>query len=169
MPGKPFATRLLALVVAGALAVPAVLAGSVRPARADETVAPDPDLVRRRVMWGAVAFSGTMLVTGFVFWSRYSDKVQRFNELTVPGSTTPDGRCGVHLPNHGPPGCADLLASAERSKLGAQVGWAMAGAAAVTALTLKLLEPAAPPPRPEGWELACAPLLGAGATCSLRF
>jgi hypothetical protein len=41
----------------------------------------------------------------------------------------------------------------------------------VTALTLKLLEPDAPAKHPvvEGWELACAPIPGAGASCIMRF
>jgi hypothetical protein len=51
-----------------------------------------------------------------------------------------------------------------------QVSLAVAGAAAVTPVALKLLEPDAQKrPTVEGWALACAPMPGAGGTCTLRF
>jgi hypothetical protein len=64
-----------------------------------------------------------------------------------------------------------LLAGAERAHTAFQVSLAVAGAAAATAVMLKLLEPDAPrsPPAVEGWAMACAPVPGLGGTCTLRF
>jgi hypothetical protein len=166
--------RVISIILAGALAVPAVLMVSASPARAEEAASPDPDRVRRRLMWGAVALSGASLLGGFYWRFRYQNAVDQFNRLTVAPSdpsTAPDRRCAVGAPNSGGAPCAALLTRSERAHTAYQVSLAVAGAAAATALTLKLLEPDAPKKSPEveGWELACAPILGAGGTCTLRF
>jgi hypothetical protein len=166
--------RVLSIILAGALAIPAVLVVSASPARAEEAASPDPDGVRRRLMWGAVALSGASLLGGFYWHHRESGFIDQFNRHTVSPSdpsVPPDGRCAVNAANHGGARCAALLSSSERAHTAYQVSLVVAGAAAVTALTLKLLEPDAPKKSPEveGWELACAPILGAGGTCTLRF
>jgi hypothetical protein len=166
--------RVLSIILAGALAIPAVLMVSASPAWADEAASPDPDRVRRRLMWGAVALSGASLL-GSIYWrSRYNNAVDQFNRLTVDPSdpsAAPDRRCGVSAPSSGGAPCAALLTRSERAQTAFKVSLVLAGAAAATALTLKLLEPDSPKKSPEveGWELACAPILGAGGTCTLRF
>jgi hypothetical protein len=166
--------RVLSIILAGALVIPAALMVSPSPARAEEAASPDPDRVRRRLMWGAVALSGASLLGGFYWHHREAGFIDQFNRHTVSPSdpsVPPDGRCAVNAPNHGGARCAALLSSSERAHTAYQVSLVVAGAAAVTALTLKLLEPDAPKKSPavEGWELACAPILGAGGTCTLRF
>jgi hypothetical protein len=165
--------RLSSLVLVGALAVPAVMLLPVPLAHADQA-APDPDRVRRRLMWGAVALSGIGLFGSLYAHSRYQRDIDMFNRFQGPAGDptgTPDGRCAVNAPNRGAPPCAEILSGAERAHTAFQISLAVAGAAAVTALTLKLLEPDAPKRHPaaERWALACAPMPGAGGTCTLRF
>jgi hypothetical protein len=121
-----------------------------------------------------VALSGASLLGSFYWYSRHSNAVDQFNRHIIAPSdpaTAPDRRCAVGTPSSGGAPCAALLSRSERAKTAFNVSLALAGAAAATALTLKLLEPDAPKKSPEveGWELACAPILGAGGTCTLRF
>jgi hypothetical protein len=126
-------------------------------------------------MWGAVALSGAGLLGGLYAFSRYQRGIDEFNRYQVAGDQMPgqlpDGRCGVMAPSHGGSACAALLDDANRAHTAFQVSLAVAGAAATTALFLKLLEPDAPrrPAAPEGWALTCAPIPGSGGTCTLRF
>jgi hypothetical protein len=164
--------RLFSLVLAGALALPAVMLVSVPVAHAEQA-APDPDRIRRRVMWAAVALSAGSLLGSLYAHSRYQRDIDMFNRYQAPSGNPlgmSDGRCAVNAPNRGGPPCAALLSGAEGAHTVFQVTLAVAGAAAVTAVALKLLEPDAPErPLVEGWALACAPMPGAGGTCTLRF
>lgn len=164
--------RLFSMVLVGALAVPAVMLARVPLAHAEQA-APDPDRVRRRLMWGAVALSGIGLFGALYAHSRYQRDIDMFNRFQGPAGDatgTPDGRCSVNTPNRGGPPCAAIFSGAERSHTAFQVSLAVAGAAAATAVALRLLEPDAPArPTVEGWALACAPMPGAGGTCTLRF
>jgi hypothetical protein len=164
--------HVLAVVLAGALAVATVTLVRVPLAHADQA-ASDPDRVRRRLMWGAVALSGIGLFGSLYAHSRYQRDIDMFNRFQGSAGDptgTPDGRCSVNAPNRGGASCAAILDGAERSHTAFQVSLAVAGAAATTAVLLKLLEPDAPKRRPvERWALACAPIPGAGGTCTVRF
>jgi hypothetical protein len=162
--------RLLSLVLAGGLAVPGVMLVSLPVAHAEP--APDPDRVRRRVMWAAVALSAGSLLGSLYAHSRYQRDIDMFNRYQGPSGDplgTPDGRCAVNAPNRGGPPCAAILSGAEGAHTVFQVSLAVAGAAAATAVALKLLEPDERRPAVEGWALACAPMPGVGGTCTLRF
>ena len=159
------------MVLAAVVAAPAVMLPA-RLAHADDAAA-DPDRVRRRLMWAAVALSGGSLLGSLYAHSRYQRDIAMFNNYQAPGQSpnTPDGRCAVNAPGRGGAPCAAILSGANRAHAVFQVSLAVAGAAATTAVLMKLMEPDAPK-RPFGSErlaLACAPMLGAGGACTLRF
>jgi hypothetical protein len=112
----------------------------------------------------ALVGAGLGLGLGLTMKVVSNQRTEEFNEHANHG-------CRANAPDNGAPGCTSLLQSAESTNRWANVGFAAAGVFAVTALVLKLTEPAhetsalhASAPR-----LACAPGAGLSAACLLTF
>ncbi len=134
----------------------------------------------RRVVFGVAAGgAGLALIGGLSLKVLESQKYREFNAFIAPESSDDAGdRCVKGTPSSGPSGCAELLADGARAHRWATIGFAAAGALAVTALIVKLTtpdassEPPAPPPAPRRAARAPGLACGAGlasATCRLTF
>lgn len=161
------------LRVVGSLALAAMIVGSTRPARADDapgsgTPAPAPVTTTDRP-WQQLAFrtalvgSGLGLVSAVGFRVAYQKQVNAFNDHRNP-------RCTAAAAGNGGPPCDRLLARSETYRLWSNVGLASAGALAIGAVVLKLIEPApAARTASASTRLACAPGLGPNFSCLLVF
>jgi hypothetical protein len=161
--------------VLGSLALVGIFGGAVAPARADSApAAASPPVVisqpasawRRYAVPLALTGAALGLVGGVGFKVVSNHRTDEFNAHNDRG-------CRAGAPDAGGPGCADLLEGSESASRWANVGFAAAGAFAITALVLKLTEPdavtattaqASAAPR-----LACAPGLWLSGSCRLTF
>ena len=96
----------------------------------------------RRLGFGlAAGGAGLGLIAGLSFKVVESQKVREFNAYMAPGGPTSgpfSDRCISDAPNAGAPGCADLLSDSRRARLWSNIGFAMAGTLALTALVIQL-------------------------------
>jgi hypothetical protein len=159
--------------IVGAVALAGTLAASLPAAWAGDQAAPRPATSeeetgrsswRRHAFPLALAGAGLGLGLGITLKVVSNQRADEFNEHANRG-------CRSNAPDHGAPGCTGLLESAQSANRWAMVGFAAAGVFGVTALILKLTEPAsettaAQASRPR---LACAPGAGLSATCLVTF
>jgi hypothetical protein len=166
--------------LAGSFALAAMLSLPTMPAFAAEqtpVAAPAAPIdLKPETTWRRYAFpaalvgSGLGLLTGVGFFVASRGRTDEFNSHN-------DKMCKLSAPDNGGPGCTDLLNDAHSAERWSKVGLGVAAALAVTALVLKLTEPAetstSPGSRasaaPKPVRLACAPGFGLSASCAMTF
>ncbi len=136
-----------------ALSVNVLLLLATTRARAQETPSLEPPPVppaplrlddgppawQRWALGLSVGAAAVGLVVGVGAMVARSQKVREFNDYRLPTASDGDQFCQVGAPNSGPPGCADMLADANRARRVSYAGFAAAGTFAIAALVLGLL------------------------------
>jgi hypothetical protein len=162
------------MALMGVLAGPAQSAWAADPTIVAPPAAPVAPAVVADRPWQRVAIplallaAGAGLVTGVGFDVAYHRRTSTFNDHMNP-------KCNSGVSGNGGPICDDLYANVTSASRWSNVGFGAAAAFALTALVIKLTEPApghamagehaaAPSPR-----LACAPGLGLNASCIVTF
>jgi len=151
-----------AAVASSSPSTPVVASSPVAPA------APEPGTSRARpiVKWTAAGLAGAGLLTGVVFTVLHSQANSKF---TNDGCFNDNGR-GVDKTGNPTPPCPSELDTLKADQLGAIVGYAAAGAFAVTWLVLQLTEPSYSPEQHAYRGPVCSPALSrVGVSCGLRF
>jgi hypothetical protein len=133
---------------------------------ADPVPLPPPSIAASPTpSWRSYAFPAALVGTGASVASAITFKLlmdkrnDDFNSFGAPS-------CTVHAPGRGGSECAKLYDKAESAERWLKISAASAGAFAVAALVFKLTEPESGESAPR---LACAPGLGAHASCRLTF
>jgi hypothetical protein len=142
---------------------------SIAPLIATAPPAEEPSTVRTVLKWSAAGLAAVGLVVGVVATIEHGNNVSAFDNHT-PRCFDNDGRA-VDASNTPVTACQGNLDSYRSDKTWAIVGFAGAGAFAVTWLILQLTE-GSPAPAAEHALVAplCAPSLsGLGLSCELRF
>jgi hypothetical protein len=137
-----------------------------------------PPMWQRLALGLSVGAAGVGLVLGVGAKLAESQKIREFNDYRRTGDGAAPGLhvCSVGAPNAGPPGCAQMLAEADRARRWSIAGFAASGTFALTALVLFLVsdddEPVPlhsfRPTRPSP-TLACGPGPGLSGGCGVRF
>src|SRR5579863_3031327 len=127
--------------------------------------------VHAALKWSAVGLAGAGLAVGVVATILHANNVSKFDAFTSPVCEDNNGKA-VHPDGSSAPECQGTLDAYRNDTTWAIVGFASAGAFAVTALVLQLTQGSS---HPAGVEHAratslCAPSLsGVGLSCEIRF
>lgn len=137
------------------------------PAAANRETPPARSDVRwpHRLAWGTAAGAAALLLGGTVALVASNHDYDDFNHKLVSGTSDP--LCSRKQVDKGGPECQDLLSAGDRNKTLAIIGFAGAGALAVTSAILFVTSRDL---AGEDRTVACAPGIGGvSATCAWRF
>ncbi|HEY0706219.1 MAG TPA: hypothetical protein VGG33_05445 [Polyangia bacterium] len=140
-----------------------------RAARATDPVpaTPPPTLSAGTTStWRSYAFPAALAATGASVASAITFKLV-LDKRTDQFNQSVDPRCQINAADSGGPKCARLQDQADSASRWLKISAASAGAFAVAALVFKLTEPSSR--ESDAPRIACAPGLGASATCRLTF
>jgi hypothetical protein len=143
----------------------------VTPLVATPPPADEPSTARSVVKWSAAGLAGVGLVVGIVAIVEHGKNVSAFNNHTPACGVDKNGAAVYQMGGASAPDCQALLNSYRSDTTWAIVGFASAGAFAVTWLVLQLTEGSHPAAAEHAFAAPlCAPSLsGLGLSCELRF